>query len=613
MKVDIGTLKDTFQIGYEAYEGSRKEANEVWDMYHNRQWTIDQLALLANRGQPAETFNVVKLFARMLVGYYSTVVNTVRVYAAKEEEVDAANLLNDVINYVFRHNSFDTVEGDKIKLSGVISGIMVSYVDVKQTGEQDQFGRPLVDTVVHHVPDSEVVLDPMSRRDDYSDARFLHRFKWLPEDTVDKVFGKENREKLDAYHNHLDIDEAEFCYQFNEQFQGRFKVFNNYLIVHTVMTDDDGKNWSVYWSGDIILSQKEITFKETRWPYRVEKIQSSDRTEYYGVFREVIESQKAINQAIIKIQLMANTQKIFVEEGAVDNIAEFTNAVNRVNAVVKVASLAGVRVENLSREVLDQYTIVDKAFDRIQRILNINDSFLGQAFASDSGRKVKLQQNATIMGLRYLTVRIENFYHLLGWDVANLVKQYYTANQVLRIGDEVSGPRWIELNAPLQIWTGKFDAQGEPIMTFQFEEVLDPGTQKPMEDSNGNLILAPIPQEASEFTFTDIEVIVESAAFNDEDEKAQLMLETVLGGPAGQLLAQVNPAGYFKTYSLAIKSMKTKYSPDISALLEQTAAMLGDPQAAAAASAMAQGGGQQGAQQPKSSQLKLPQNTNEEF
>ncbi len=613
MKVDIGTLKDTFQIGYEAYEGSRKEANEVWDMYHNRQWTIDQLALLANRGQPAETFNVVKLFARMLVGYYSTVVNTVRVYAAKEEEVDAANLLNDVINYVFRHNSFDTVEGDKIKLSGVISGIMVSYVDVKQTGEQDQFGRPLVDTVVHHVPDSEVVLDPMSRRDDYSDARFLHRFKWLPEDTVDKVFGKENREKLDAYHNHLDIDEAEFCYQFNEQFQGRFKVFNNYLIVHTVMTDDDGKNWSVYWSGDIILSQKEITFKETRWPYRVEKIQSSDRTEYYGVFREVIESQKAINQAIIKIQLMANTQKIFVEEGAVDNIAEFTNAVNRVNAVVKVASLAGVRVENLSREVLDQYTIVDKAFDRIQRILNINDSFLGQAFASDSGRKVKLQQNATIMGLRYLTVRIENFYHLLGWDVANLVKQYYTANQVLRIGDEVSGPRWIELNAPLQIWTGKFDAQGEPIMTFQFEEVLDPGTQKPMEDSNGNLILAPIPQEASEFTFTDIEVIVESAAFNDEDEKAQLMLETVLGGPAGQLLAQVNPAGYFKTYSLAIKSMKTKYSPDISALLAETAAMLGDPQAAAAASAMAQGGGQQGAQQPKSSQLKLPQNTNEEF
>lgn len=613
MKVDIGTLKDTFQIGYEAYEGSRKEANEVWDMYHNRQWTTDQLALLANRGQPAETFNVVKLFARMLVGYYSTVVNTVRVYAAKEEEVDAANLLNDVINYVFRHNSFDTVEGDKIKLSGVISGIMVSYVDVKQTGEQDQFGRPLVDTVVHHVPDSEVVLDPMSRRDDYSDARFLHRFKWLPEDTVDKVFGKENRDKLDAYHNHLNIDEAEFCYQFNEQFQGRFKVFNNYLIVHTVMTDDDGKNWSVYWSGDTILSEKEITFKETRWPYRVEKIQSSDRTEYYGVFREVIESQKAINQAIIKIQLMANTQKIFVEDGAVDNIAEFTNAVNRVNAVVKVESIAGIKIENLSREVLDQYTIVDKAFDRIQRILNINDSFLGQAFASDSGRKVKLQQNATIMGLRYLTVRIENFYHLLGWDVANLVKQYYTANQVLRIGDEVSGPRWIELNAPLQIWTGKFDAQGEPVMTFQFEEVLDPGTQKPMEDSNGNLILAPIPQEASEFTFTDIEVIVESAAFNDEDEKAQLMLETVLGGPAGQLLAQVNPAGYFKTYSLAIKSMKTKYSPDISALLEQTAAMLGDPQAAAAASAMAQGGGQQGAQQPKSSQLKLPQNTNEEF
>ena len=83
-----------------------------------------------------------------------------------------------------------------------------------------------------------------------------------------------------------------------------------------------------------------------------------------------------------------------------------------------------------------------------------------------------------------------------------------------------------------------------------------------------------------------------------------------MSGQIGQMLANVNPAGFFKVSSLAMKTMGTKYSPQISAILEQTAQQLGsDPQAEQEASAMAQG--QQPQQQPKSRSMKLPQNTNE--
>ncbi len=99
--------------------------------------------------------------------------------------------------------------------------------------------------------------------------------------------------------------------------------------------------------------------------------------------------------------------KAFVEEGAVENLATFTDQFNRVNAVIQVTSLAGIKVENLTREVLDQYTIIDKAMDRIQRVLSINDSFLGMAYASDSGSKVKLQQNQSIIALSYFTNRLK--------------------------------------------------------------------------------------------------------------------------------------------------------------------------------------------------------------
>ena len=613
MKADIETLKDTFKFGYEAFEASRKEANEVWDLFHNRQYDGAQMAVLENRGQPKETFNVIKLFSRMLLGYYSTVVNTIQALPVQQDDVTVASVMSDVIKAVLRTNNFDA-EGDKIKLSGIISGLMCSYAEVVDSGERDEFGRPVREIKLSYVPDSELVLDPLSRQEDYSDARFIHRFRWFSEDQVVSMFGRKAVDKLEAYYNHLDIDEAEFTAIYNNEFTGYYKIFDNYLIVHSVLLDAEGRSWSVYWSGDYILDKKEVTYREVKFPYRVHKVHTSDQTEYYGIFREIVETQKAINQAVIKIQLMVNTQKAFVEEGAVDSLSDFTDAFNRVNAVIPVRDLNGIRIESLSREVLDQYTVIDRALDRIQRILSINDSFLGMAYASDSGRKVKLQQNATITALRYLTGRIQQFYRLLGLDISELVKQYYTAHHVVRVADEVVGQRWVELNRPLSVWHGQVDQQGQPVMEVIYEQVLDPENGEPMVDEEGNYIIAPMPEADTEINFSKFDIEVISSAYNDEDEKNQLMMETMLSGNVGSLLAQVNPAGYFQAAALSVRSMKTKYSPEISEILAQTSAMLNqNQQAASQASAMAQGtvGGNQATQQPLSRELKLPQNTNE--
>src|SRR5690606_39092586 len=136
--------------------------------------------------------------------------------------------------------------------------------------------------------------------------------------------------------------------------------------------------------------------------------------------------QNAINQAVLKIQQMVNTEKVLVQEEAVEDLDKFIEAYNRVNGVIPVLDINGVKVEKLTRQIQEQYIIIDRALDRIQRVLGINDSFLGMAYASDSGRKVKLQQNATIMSLRYVTSRIEAFYKKLGGDLIGLIKQFYT-------------------------------------------------------------------------------------------------------------------------------------------------------------------------------------------
>lgn len=610
MKTDIETLKESFWYGYDMYYESRKEAEEVWNMYHNRQWNTDEINTLDNRGQPRETFNVIKLFARMLVGYYSTVLNNVRAAPRQENDITIASVITDTIHAVFEQNHME-VEGDKIKLSAMCSGLMCAMVEPYKTGKKDKFGRPIYRIRISHVPDYEIVTDPNSTREDYEDAEFLHRFKWVTEDTVVRVWGQEKLDKIVSHYNYLNVDEAEFDYRHKDSYYGKYRVFDNYLITHTVIVDNDGKRWSIFWCGDVELQRDEITYRDVKWNYRVTKLHTSDKCEYYGIFREVTETQKAINQALVKLQLMVNTQKVFAERGAVEDWDLFTDAVNRVTGVIQVKALKGVKVENLAREALEQYAVIDRALDRIQRILSINDSFLGMAFASDSGRKVKLQQNATIMALRYLTVRIQSFYELLGTDVARLVQQYYTANQILAITDEIVGQRFIELNKPMMTISG-VDAQGQPIYEPIFEQVYDPATGEPEETEDGQLVFAPIPEEGTEIAFTDVDISIESVAFGDEDERSQLMIETILSGNIGQMLSQINPAGFFKAAGLTMKTMKTRYSPEISKILEETGVMLsGNPEDEDAAAVIAGNVGGNMQQQAKSKALKLPTNTNE--
>ena len=610
MKPIIEDLKNSFSVGYNVYEKSLKEAQEIWDLYHNRQYTAEQEAILTARGQPKETFNIIKLFSRMLVGYYSTVVNTVKVDPVQISDVTTAALLSDLVKYTMRDNNMDSV-GDKIKLDGLISGIMCSYVDVRDTGETDEFGRPIRKVKIEHVPSMEIVMDPLSRADDYSDARFIHRYKWLSKDQVTNLFGKDKVKELESYYNFLKAQQADFEYTYSERFIGRYKQMDNYLVVQTILVDDNNKTWNVYWSDEVILHKEEVTYKDVRFPYRIHKMNVSDKAEYYGIFREVAESQKAINQALIKIQLMVNTQKAFVQEGAVDNLAEFTNQFNRVNAIIPVNDLAGIRIENLNADVAQQYAIIDRSLDRIQRILGINDSFLGMAYASDSGRKVKLQQNASIMSLRYITGRIEQFYRLLGWDIVNLIKQYYTATQTLRITDDIVGHRWITINQPAMKQIG-VNPDGSPQLEPIMQPVVDPASRKIMHDKWGNMIVAPVPTKDTDIAFSNVDISIQATAYNDEDEKNQLMMETILQGPAGQMLAQVNPAGYFKAVALSVQSMKTKYTPEIASVMLQTAQMLaqGQPMVGFEQAALGQVPNSFGNNR-MSQQAKLPQNTNE--
>ena len=258
-------------------------------------------------------------------------------------------------------------------------------------------------------------------------------------------------------------------------------------------------------------------------------------------------------------------------------------------------------------DVQEQYSIIEKALDRIQAVLGINDSFLGNALASDSGRKVKIQQNSTILHIRPITTKIEQFYRSLGTDLFVLIKQHFKAHEVLRVADPYLRDRWIEINKPFAIPTGEVDELGQPIEKVQYTEVIDPNTGEPIEEE-GQYLVEPENEVDSDITLTEADITIDTTAYNDEDEKSQLLLESVLQGPLGQIIAQTDMGTYLNIAALNIKSVKTKYSPAVAEMIMGVAEKLqGVPQN--------QSPGGEGVipfNKTRSQELKLPQNTNEE-
>ena len=577
-------LKETLQYSMDTFTESQKEAQECRDMFSNRQYSAEQIAVLTNRGQPVETFNVILMMTRAITGYLDRVQNRPQVKARHIDSNDVAAALNDYMNYVLDNNDFAPIKR-KLQLDGLMSGLMVLYTDVVKTGQKDRYGRDIHDIKISHVPSYQMATDPQSVLEDGTDSRFTHRFKWISEDNFVELYGKTKLKGLEADRNFIDRQEADIDNSLNNWgYSGVYRAHEKYLVVHSIIRERNGDYYSVQWSENTILKRHKITFKDIKNPYIVVKMNDNlGVDEFYGPFREVVESQKAINQALVQIQLLINTNKAFVESGAVDDIDKFKESFTRVNSIVEVEDLSGIKVEDMSRDILSQYVSIDKGLERIKAILGVNDSFLGTSFASDSGRKVQIQSNHAQGMMSYATSKLETMMKRIGHSVVGLSKQYISAEQVLRTTDHFVGDRYFTINKPVeepvldpQSGTPMLDPQtGQIMLQPVMEPVIDEDTgDYVVNPETGAVALAPLGDPTSTLSYADVDLKVESVPVDNTNEKDQLILETVINGPMGQALLQMNPAGYMMASSLSLRNYGAKYSNVISDILQQTSLMI---------------------------------------
>ena len=101
------------------------------------------------------------------------------------------------------------------------------------------------------------------------------------------------------------------------------------------------------------------------------------------------------------------------------------------------------------------------------------------------------------------------------------------------------------------------------------EETNDDG--EPELDEEGNIQFMPLNQPDTDLEFTDIDIKVIASRGQNADERNQLLMETFINGPAGQILMQTNPAAFLRTLAMQVSEFGTKHSLEIARLLMETA------------------------------------------
>jgi len=83
--------------------------------------------------------------------------------------------------------------------------------------------------------------------------------------------------------------------------------------------------------------------------------------------------------------------------------------------------------------------------------------------------------------------------------------------------------------------------------------------------------MTPLTEPDTTIQFSEVDIKVVSSNTQNADERNQLLFETFVNGPAGQILMQTNPAAFLRTLAMMVSEFGTKHATEIARLLMDTA------------------------------------------
>ncbi len=489
-------------VNSKAYQDWQKEARQAWNFYDGEQWTKQEIDKLAESKQPAIVINKIAAkidnIAGTEVAGRTRVVYRSRSGDAREEST--ARAVTDLALYVAERND-QAIEISHVFKAGMVTGI--GWLDVGVENEDEGV------SVFNRCEDEmNVVWDPSSRRGDFSDARFVCRQRWLDDESLKNLFpeqaGKLIKEMgiaggipkhfsggimangfsfgdsndvqyLDSNRDLYRVVEVQYLksekrYRVRTSKGKEFVTFERDVAFadpeSTVESEFVSRVYFAYFSGNVLLDSRVSPYQHNKFtlvPYVYKRNRKDGRP--YGLVRGAIDPQKELNKRRARALHLLNTAQVIADIDAVEDPSILAREAARPDGMILKRPGKELRILRNSDLAQSQVMILQQATNDIQEVMGVFSENIGKQSNATSGVAIQQRQVAGNMNQMFAFDSLRRTKKKMGQMILNLIRQFFTAEMVIQITDQLGAPRVVQLNQIVK------DAFGNPLLDEHGENI----------------------------------------------------------------------------------------------------------------------------------------------
>lgn len=459
------------------------------DFYDNIQWSEEDARELKSRGQDPLVFNVISSSVNWVTGTEKRGRTDYKILPRKKEAAKPAEKKTQLMKYLsdVNRSTFHVSRGfedaAKVGLGWLECGV-----------QDDDDSEPIYD---RYESWRNLLWDSACSEKDLSDCRYMFRSKWLDMDVGEAMFpertgilkssagdgdnyglDQQGDEAMDSAENARELTgSARTDYSSNAR--TRVRVMEAWIRRPTKVRRIKGGEFAgdVYEpghdghedaleAGNSVLVEKVSMrmyvaifastgllyagispYRHNSFPFTPIWCYRRDRDGLpYGMIRGMRDLQYDINKRAAKALHILSTNKVIMDEGAVEDIDEFLEEISRPDAVI-VKKQGKELVINADRELAPIHMeFMSRSISMIQQQSGVTDEAMGRSTNATSGIAIGRRQEQGAMATAGIFDNLRFASQVHGEKKLSLIEQYMSEEKQFRITNMRGVPDYITVN-----------------------------------------------------------------------------------------------------------------------------------------------------------------------
>lgn len=486
-------LLDIWAREVDRQAANRREQAIDEDFYDSIQWTEEDQQTLRDRGQMPLVFNVTATTIDWVLGSEKRARTDFKVLPRRKEDGQPAQKKSELLKYLSDANRDPFEESQAFEDAAKVG---IGWMEDGFQGDDE--GEPIYSRYENW---RNMLWDSTATRLDLEDARYIGRSKWIDLDVACAIFPKRkgllNRSvddsetfyTFDAYGDEvMDQHEneamnrgdggsiADVASNFqrrrlrvfemwikmpvnaNKLKGGMFsgEIYDEYSPGHVdsveagegeVVTKPMMRIYVVLFTTAGLLWVSPSPYRHNRFPFTPIwcKRRGRDRMPY-GLVRNIRDIQSDINKRASKALHILSTNKVVMENGAVDDIDEFREEIARPDAII--IKNAGKELDINADRDLGQWhlELMSRNIQMVQQVGGVTDENLGRTTNAVSGRAIEARQSQGALATSGLFDNQRLARQVRGEKKLSIMEQFMSQEKQFRITNSRGGPEYVKVN-----------------------------------------------------------------------------------------------------------------------------------------------------------------------